>query len=133
MLIGLLAKTAILITEYAVERRKSGMSFSEAAQAAAQTRLRIVQPEAAPRAARLSYFLAVSLNPQATAGGFDGGKVSPTYQQPVGASWEVDSSATYLEVLTAQQTLLQVQLLQTANWFDEMQGITSLYRALTEM
>jgi hydrophobe/amphiphile efflux-1 (HAE1) family protein len=40
MLIGLLAKTAILITEYAVERRKSGMSLAEAAQTAAQARLR---------------------------------------------------------------------------------------------
>jgi outer membrane protein TolC len=39
-------------------------------------------------------------------------------------------SATYLEVLTAQQTLLQVLLLQTANRFDKMQGIISLYRAL---
>lgn len=40
MLIGLLAKTAILLTEYAVERRKSGMSLSHAAMAAAKARLR---------------------------------------------------------------------------------------------
>ncbi|MDR1673733.1 MAG: efflux RND transporter permease subunit [Bacteroidales bacterium] len=40
MLIGLLAKTAILITEYAAERRRSGMSLVEAAQTAAQARLR---------------------------------------------------------------------------------------------
>jgi outer membrane protein TolC len=40
------------------------------------------------------------------------------------------SSATYLEVLTAQQTLLQAQLLQTVNRFNEMQGIINLYRAL---
>jgi outer membrane protein TolC len=39
-------------------------------------------------------------------------------------------STTYLEVLTAQQTLLQAQLLQTANRLDEMQGIINLYRAL---
>ena len=31
MIIGLLSKTAILITEYAADRRKSGMSLSQAA------------------------------------------------------------------------------------------------------
>ena len=31
MLIGLLAKTAILLTEYATERRKAGMSLTSAA------------------------------------------------------------------------------------------------------
>ena len=40
MLIGLLAKTAILLTEYAVERRKSGMSLTSAALSAAKVRLR---------------------------------------------------------------------------------------------
>ncbi len=40
MLIGLLAKTAILLTEYAVERRKSGMSLTSAALSAAKARLR---------------------------------------------------------------------------------------------
>ncbi len=40
MLIGLLAKTAILLTEYASERRRAGMSISQAALSAAQTRLR---------------------------------------------------------------------------------------------
>lgn len=40
MLIGLLAKTAILITEYATERRKAGMSLSAAALTAAGERLR---------------------------------------------------------------------------------------------
>ena len=40
MLIGLLAKTAILLTEYATERRKAGMSIEEAAFSAAQVRLR---------------------------------------------------------------------------------------------
>lgn len=40
MLIGLLAKTAILITEYAGERRKSGMSLKQAAIGAAKARLR---------------------------------------------------------------------------------------------
>ncbi len=40
MLIGLLAKTAILLTEYAVERRKTGMSIEDAAFSAAQVRLR---------------------------------------------------------------------------------------------
>lgn len=40
MLIGLLSKTAILITEYAVERRKAGMSLISAAMSAAHDRLR---------------------------------------------------------------------------------------------
>jgi hydrophobe/amphiphile efflux-1 (HAE1) family protein len=40
MLIGLLAKTAILITEFASERRAQGMSISEAAFAACEERLR---------------------------------------------------------------------------------------------
>lgn len=40
MLIGLLAKTAILITEYAVERRRRGMGIVESAYTAAQARLR---------------------------------------------------------------------------------------------
>lgn len=40
MLIGLLAKTAILLTEYATERRKAGMSLTAAALTAAKARLR---------------------------------------------------------------------------------------------
>lgn len=40
MLIGLLAKTAILMTEYASARRKAGMSIIEAVTSAAQARLR---------------------------------------------------------------------------------------------
>lgn len=40
MLIGLLAKTAILLTEYATERRKAGMSLTSAALVAAKDRLR---------------------------------------------------------------------------------------------
>ena len=40
MLIGLLAKTAILITEYASERRRKGMGIIESAYAAAQSRFR---------------------------------------------------------------------------------------------
>ncbi len=40
MLIGLLAKTAILMTEYASERRRAGMSITEAVTSAAQARLR---------------------------------------------------------------------------------------------
>ena len=42
MLIGLLAKTAILITEYASERRKNGLSISQAAVSAAKARLRAI-------------------------------------------------------------------------------------------
>ena len=40
MLIGLLSKTAILLTEYASERRKHGMGIVEAALDAAGVRLR---------------------------------------------------------------------------------------------
>ncbi len=40
MLIGLLSKTAILITEYAADRRRAGMSFTQAAVSAAKARLR---------------------------------------------------------------------------------------------
>ncbi|MFI3304339.1 MAG: efflux RND transporter permease subunit [Rikenellaceae bacterium] len=40
MLIGLLAKTAILLTEYASERRRMGMSISQSAITAAKVRLR---------------------------------------------------------------------------------------------
>ena len=40
MLIGLLSKTAILITEYAAERRAGGMSLTQAAVSAAKSRLR---------------------------------------------------------------------------------------------
>ena len=40
MLIGLLSKTAILLTEYASERRLHGMTISEAAMSAAKVRLR---------------------------------------------------------------------------------------------
>ena len=40
MLIGLLAKTAILLTEYASERRNAGMSITQAAIEAAKVRLR---------------------------------------------------------------------------------------------
>ncbi len=42
MLIGLLSKTAILITEYAGDRRRAGMSLSQAAVSAAKARLRPV-------------------------------------------------------------------------------------------
>ena len=40
MLIGLLAKTAILLTEYASQKREEGMSISQAALSAAEARLR---------------------------------------------------------------------------------------------
>ena len=40
MLIGLLAKTAILLTEYAAERRKAGMGLNASAVSAAKARLR---------------------------------------------------------------------------------------------
>lgn len=40
MIIGLLAKTAILLTEYATKRRQAGMSLAQAAYSAAKVRLR---------------------------------------------------------------------------------------------
>ena len=40
MLIGLLSKTAILLTEYAAERRRAGMTIGRAAMEAARVRLR---------------------------------------------------------------------------------------------
>jgi NodT family efflux transporter outer membrane factor (OMF) lipoprotein len=39
-------------------------------------------------------------------------------------------SSTYLEVLTAQETLLQAQLTCTIDCFDEIQGMINLYHAL---
>ena len=39
-------------------------------------------------------------------------------------------STTYLEVLTAQQSLLSAQLSQIADRFDEIQGVVNLYQAL---
>lgn len=39
-------------------------------------------------------------------------------------------NTTYLEVLTAQQTLLNAQLTQVANRFAEIQGMVNLYQAL---
>ncbi|OUN78390.1 multidrug transporter [Alistipes sp. An54] len=39
-------------------------------------------------------------------------------------------TTTYLEVLTAQQSLLSAQLSQITDQFDEIQGIVSLYQAL---
>ena len=40
------------------------------------------------------------------------------------------SPTTYLEVLTAQQSLLSAQLSQIADRFDEIQGVVNLYQAL---
>lgn len=40
------------------------------------------------------------------------------------------SSLNYLEVLTAQQSLLQAEQAQAQNYFDEIQGVINLYHAL---
>ena len=39
-------------------------------------------------------------------------------------------STTYLEVLTAQQALLQAEIMQVGDWFEEAQGVVNLYHAL---
>ena len=39
-------------------------------------------------------------------------------------------NTTYLEVLTARQSLLNAQLTQVANRFTEIQGVINLYQAL---
>lgn len=39
-------------------------------------------------------------------------------------------TTTYLEVLTAQQSLLSAQLTQISDRFDEIQGVVNLYQAL---
>lgn len=39
-------------------------------------------------------------------------------------------TATYLEVLTAQQSLLTAQLTQVADQFERMQAVINLYQAL---
>ena len=39
-------------------------------------------------------------------------------------------STTYLEVLTAQQALLQAEVMQVGDWFEEAQGVVNLYHAL---
>lgn len=41
-----------------------------------------------------------------------------------------DGTATYLEVLTAQQSLLSAQLNVVSDRFSEIQGIINLYQAL---
>ncbi len=40
------------------------------------------------------------------------------------------STTTYLEVLTARQSLLSAQLSQISDRFDEIQGVVTLYQAL---
>ena len=39
-------------------------------------------------------------------------------------------STTYLDVLTAEQSLLSARLAQTSDRFDEIQGIVNLYKSL---
>lgn len=41
-----------------------------------------------------------------------------------------NGNTTYLEVLTARQSLLAAQLSQTANQFKEIQSLINLYQAL---
>ena len=41
-----------------------------------------------------------------------------------------NTSTTYLEVLTAQQSLLQAQMSQVTDRFEAIQGVVNLYHAL---
>ena len=41
-----------------------------------------------------------------------------------------NGSTTYLEVLTARQTLLEAELSAVSDRFDEIQGVINLYHAL---
>ena len=41
-----------------------------------------------------------------------------------------NGNTTYLEVLTAKQSLLSAELAQTANRFKEIQSLINLYQAL---
>lgn len=43
---------------------------------------------------------------------------------------EYSSNATYLEVLTARQSLLQAELTEASDRFDKIQGVVNLYHAL---
>lgn len=43
---------------------------------------------------------------------------------------EHSSSVSYLEVLTAQQSLLQAELTEMDDWFEKVQGVVNLYHAL---
>lgn len=43
---------------------------------------------------------------------------------------EYSNSSTYLEVLAAQQALLQAELTEANDRFDKVQGIINLYHAL---
>lgn len=54
-------------------------------------------------------------------------------EEAVKSTWLLmtySESSSYLEVLTAQQTLLSAQLTETQETFDKIQGIIKLYHAL---
>ena len=61
---------------------------------------------------------------------------SALYEKQVESAYKSTSltmqygNTTYLEVLTAQQSLLSAQLTQVANRITEIQGLISLYQAL---
>ncbi|MDR1673430.1 MAG: TolC family protein, partial [Bacteroidales bacterium] len=70
-------------------------------------RLRITRSEASLKAAKMSYFPAVSLNPQAAVGSFDGSNPSKTYQLPVSASWEADIFGRLTNIKRQQRAALE--------------------------
>jgi NodT family efflux transporter outer membrane factor (OMF) lipoprotein len=70
-------------------------------------RLRITQAEASLKAAKLSYFPAVSLNPQGAVSRFDGSPSTKTYQLPLSASWEIDIFGKLTNAKRGQQAALE--------------------------
>jgi NodT family efflux transporter outer membrane factor (OMF) lipoprotein len=93
--------------------------------------LRVAQAEASLKAAKLSYFPVLSLNPQGTAGSFDGSKVPSTYHLPVSASWEVDIFGRLTNVKRQQRaTLEQSEAYRQAVQTSLVANITNSYYTL---
>ncbi len=55
-----------------------------------------------------------------------------TLEKAVRSTWMLmkDGTTSYLEVLTARQTLLQARLAEVSDKYEEIQGVISLYNAL---
>lgn len=100
MLVGLLAKNAILIVEYAVQRRKTGLSIIESAIAGAQSRLRpIVMTSLA--------FIAGMIPLMASSGGMAVGNISISISAALGMLSGVILGVFIIPVLYALFQFLQ--------------------------